>query len=79
MGNYVYSYKRKATKMKNYFQRAIFIYSTGLPMELPDVVSTHCSLDYSIWGMRNTDPRKILTAILTLFATESGCRAFGQT
>jgi len=29
--------------------------STELPMELADVLSTHCSLGYNIWGMRNRE------------------------
>lgn len=79
MGNYVYSYRRKATKMKNYLQRALST-AQGFPWSLLMAVSTHCSLGYSIWGMRNCDPRKILTAILThpRSAIGSGCRIFGQ-
>lgn len=45
----MYPYKRKATKMKNYFQRAVLI-AQGFPRSFLMVVSTHCSLGYSIWG-----------------------------
>lgn len=80
MGNYEYSYKRKATKMKNYLQRALLT-AQGFPCSFLMVVSTHCSLEYSIWGVRNCDPRKILTVVLTHHGFEigSGCRIFGQT
>lgn len=73
-------YKRQATKIKKYLQKAILT-AQCFPWSFLMVLSAHWSLGYNIWGMRNTEilgKYWLLSWAITASQYICGSMAFGQ-